>query len=74
MRIMLVLSRKVNEEVVIGNDIKVTIVRVAGNRVRIGISAPDNVAIRRAEISFDGGEAGCHDSADNHADELLSLC
>ena len=72
---MLVLSRKVNEEVVIGNNIKVTIVRVAGNRVRIGISAPDDVTIRRAEIAFDGGGVAdfCSD-AEIHADELLALC
>ena len=71
---MLVLSRKVNEEVVIGNNIKVTIVRVAGNRVRIGISAPDDVVIRRAEIAFDGGAADFHDAVASDSDELLALC
>ena len=50
---MLVLSRKVDQAILIGNDIQVTILRVEGNRVRIGITAPDDVAIRRAEIAFD---------------------
>lgn len=54
---MLVLSRKVNEEVIIGDNIKITIVRIAGNRIRLGISAPDDVTIRRAEIAFEGEEA-----------------
>jgi len=47
---MLVLSRKTGESIVIGNDIKVSIVKVQGRRIRIGIEAPDHVGIRRAEI------------------------
>jgi len=50
---MLVLSRKVDQKIIIGDDIQVAILRVEGNRVRIGITAPDDVAIRRAEIAFD---------------------
>jgi carbon storage regulator len=44
---MLVLSRKVGEEVIIDGAIRVCIVRVRGNRVRLGIQAPENVCIRR---------------------------
>jgi carbon storage regulator len=51
--VMLVLSRKVNEEIVIGNDICITVVRVEGNRIRLGISAPDDLNIRRGEIAFE---------------------
>ena len=47
---MLVLSRKTGESIVIGNDIKVSIVKVQGRLIRIGIEAPDHVGIRRAEI------------------------
>ncbi len=47
---MLVLTRKTNEEIVIGNDIRITIVEVAPGRVKIGISAPRHVRVDRAEI------------------------
>jgi carbon storage regulator CsrA len=48
---MLVLSRKETERVVIGDDIVITIVRVAGSKVRIGIEAPRGVSIRREELA-----------------------
>ncbi len=47
---MLVLSRKRMERVVIGPDIRITIVRLEGNQVRIGIEAPDDLMILRAEL------------------------
>jgi carbon storage regulator len=47
---MLVLSRKPGEEIVIGNDIRVTVVEVKGGRVKIGIEAPNDVTIFRAEL------------------------
>ncbi|PAY19417.1 hypothetical protein CKO51_11140 [Rhodopirellula sp. SM50] len=47
---MLVLSRKVDQQIKIGDDITVTVVRVEGNRVRIGISAPRDVRILRGEL------------------------
>src|SRR5262245_59217748 len=55
--VMLVLSRKVNEEIVIDENISITVARIEGNRVRLGISAPASVKIRRAEIAFDSVEA-----------------
>jgi carbon storage regulator len=48
---MLVLSRKVGEKVVIGNCICVTVVDVKGNKVKLGISAPDDVSILRSELA-----------------------
>ncbi|MCA9137059.1 MAG: carbon storage regulator [Planctomycetales bacterium] len=48
---MLVLSRKVDQQITIGDDITLTIVRVDGNRVRIGISAPRDKRILRGELS-----------------------
>lgn len=48
---MLVLTRKLNEEIVIGNDIKITLLRVRGNTVRIGIEAPREVRVARAELA-----------------------
>ncbi len=50
---MLVLSRKQGQKVVIGDGITVTVVSIQGNRVRIGIEAPDHVAIFRAELVGD---------------------
>jgi carbon storage regulator len=48
---MLVLSRKEGEQIQIGDDIVLTISRIQGNRVSIGIEAPPKVAIRRGELS-----------------------
>jgi carbon storage regulator len=47
---MLVLSRKVGEQLVIGDNIRVVVHRVAGNRVTIGIEAPNDVRIIRGEL------------------------
>jgi len=47
---MLILTRRVGETVMIGNDVTVTVLGVKGNQVRIGIGAPKNVAVHREEI------------------------
>ena len=47
---MLVLSRKLNEKIVIDGGIVITIVKIDRNQVRIGIEAPGNVSIYREEI------------------------
>ena len=47
---MLVLSRKVGQELVIGDNIRITVNRVGGSRVTLGIEAPDEVRIVRAEL------------------------
>ena len=47
---MLVLSRKVGEEIVIGNNIHLMVVAIKGDKVRIGISAPKGVTVDRLEI------------------------
>ncbi|WP_165070627.1 carbon storage regulator [Paludisphaera rhizosphaerae] len=47
---MLVLSRKALQSVVIGEEVRITVVRVEGNQVRIGIEAPQNVRILRGEL------------------------
>lgn len=46
----MVLSRKLGEKIVIGNDIVVTIVKIDRNQVRIGIEAPSDVTVYREEI------------------------
>ena len=47
---MLVLSRKPGERVLLGDGIELTVVEVKGNRVRLGITAPNVVPIRRQEV------------------------
>ena len=47
---MLVLSRKHGEKIVIGDSITVTVVEVKGDRVRIGVTAPAEVAVHREEV------------------------
>ena len=47
---MLVLSRKESERIRLGDDIVLTIVRVSGDKVRLGIEAPANVVILREEL------------------------
>jgi carbon storage regulator len=47
---MLVLSRKCDEQIVIGNDIIVTIVEIRGDKVRLGIDAPAHISVHRQEV------------------------
>ncbi len=47
---MLVLTRRVGEEIVIDGNIRVTVVAIKGDRVRLGISAPDFVRVDRQEV------------------------
>ena len=47
---MLVLSRRLNEKIVINGDVWITVVGIQGNQVRIGIEAPDSVGIFRQEL------------------------
>ena len=51
MSLMLVLSRKPGEQVYIGNNITITVVEIKGNRVRLGIDAPSDVSVLRAELN-----------------------
>lgn len=50
---MLVLSRKTGERVAIGDTVVVTILRLSGGRVKLGITAPDDVAVLRTEVVSD---------------------
>jgi carbon storage regulator len=77
---MLVLSRKIGERLVIGDNITVIVSRVAGNRVTLGIEAPSEVRIIRGELKAMSGDGphpraavGYHESADGLAFSLSGL-
>lgn len=60
---MLILTRRVGETLMVGDDVTVTVLGVKGNQVRIGVNAPKDVAVHREEIyerirkENEGGEA-----------------
>ena len=47
---MLVLSRRTDETLIIGDDIKITVLGIFGNQVRIGIAAPKEISVHREEV------------------------
>ncbi len=47
---MLILSRKIDEKIKIGNDVTITLIDVRGDQVKIGIEAPKNVKVFRQEV------------------------
>jgi carbon storage regulator len=50
---MLVLSRKPGQSLRVGKGVRITLVKIDGNQVRIGIDAPEQVSIQREEIAFE---------------------
>lgn len=73
---MLVLSRRPGEEIIISGNIRVTVVSVKGDRVRIGIEAPDSVPVDRAEVHQRRGEfreVPVAVPAGHHDDEAVAI-
>jgi carbon storage regulator len=76
---MLILTRRVGESVVIGEDVVVTVLGVKGNQVRIGINAPKTVAVHREEIferiksgrGAGDGAGGPSEDQPTHPQEIL---
>ena len=66
---MLVLSRQMDESIMIGDDVKITIVDVRGDKVRLGITAPKSISVHREEI-YDAIQKEKKEAKDNEVDPL----
>jgi carbon storage regulator CsrA len=66
---MLVLSRKADEEIVIGRAIRVKVLEIRRGRVRIGVSAPRKTEIRRAELT----PTNAPDGSESREDEIANV-
>lgn len=69
---MLALSRKLGESIIIGKDIKISILEIKGDQIKIGIDAPKNVTIYREEIFKQIEEENKEAMKQNNAKESLS--
>ena len=69
---MLILSRKLNESIIIGDDIELSIVDIKGDQVKIGINAPKKVKVFRKEV-YDAIQEENRAAARSSADTIPSL-
>ena len=69
---MLVLSRKMDEQIVIGDEIRITVLRLKGDRVKLGIQAGEDLKIMRAEL-LDIAEEPVTDPYSRIADPTIGL-
>lgn len=51
---MLCITRRLDDEIIINDTIRIKVIDITGNRVRLGFTAPDDVSIRRAEVMDTG--------------------
>ena len=68
---MLVLTRKANQSIMIGDDVEVSVLAVMGEKVRIGIDAPRNVPVFRKEVYLEIRQEDSSDEARKQVDEAL---
>src|SRR5919108_6381900 len=70
---MLVLTRKTNQSIMIGDDVEVSVLAVSRDKIRLGITAPRDVPVFRKEVylSIKGEQAGEGQEASKHVDKAL---
>ena len=73
---MLVLSRKKDESVVINNDIRIVVVEIRGDKVRLGVEAPKEVPVHRSEVyeAINGDESDNSISSVNNVPAIPESC
>jgi carbon storage regulator len=73
---MLVLSRKKDESVVINNDIRIVVVEIRGDKVRLGVEAPKEVPVHRSEVyeAINGNESDNSISSVNKVPSIPESC
>lgn len=69
---MLVLTRKLNEAIQIGNEIEVKVVGIEGDQIKLGITAPNHIEIHRKEIYLDIQQANSQ-ATENQVDLIKFL-
>ncbi|MEK9989920.1 MAG: carbon storage regulator CsrA [Halieaceae bacterium] len=62
---MLILTRRVGESLMVGDDVTITVLGVKGNQVRVGVKAPKDVAVHREEILNRIEDAAAQELADD---------
>ena len=73
---MLVLSRKKDESVVINNDIRIVVVEIRGDKVRLGVEAPKEVPVHRSEVyeAINGNESENPSTLANNVPSIPEPC
>ncbi|MAY34466.1 MAG: carbon storage regulator [Spongiibacteraceae bacterium] len=70
---MLILTRRIGETLMVGDEVTVTVLGIKGNQVRIGVNAPNDVAVHRQEVyekiqkEANGSQPGVEPQAENSA-------
>lgn len=66
---MLVLTRKINQSIIVGDDVEITVLDIRGEQVRVGINAPKSITVYRKEI-YEQIQQENHNSSKTSPDDL----